>query len=142
MAGFYLLKTPGQPVQNCTLDLLPIYGLTGLCVLVTGGRDYKDSEVVKRTLDAAQPKVLIQGEAQGADRLALWWARANNIHCAQVQAYWQVFGSKGPKNAGYMRNQAMADMNPGLVVAFPGGSGTEDMCRRAAHLPMLIYIDG
>ena len=71
--------------------------------------------------------MVIEGGARGADRLARLWARARGIHVATVDALWDYYDN----GAGPIRNQAMLQLRPDVVVAFPGGTGTADMVKRA-----------
>ncbi len=97
-------------------------------VLVCGGRDFNDADLVARTLDAEAITHVIQGGARGADRLGYDWARKRKVPVSTFNADWQRFGPK----AGPLRNQQMLDEGkPDLVIAFPGGRGTADMVRRA-----------
>ena len=111
-------------------------------IIVCGGRRYSDRERVNAVLDAIHAetpiKVLMHGNAKGADSLADDWAMGK----CETQTFfplWEVHG----KYAGPKRNQEMADAKPDLVVAFPGGVGTRDMVWRArkAGIPVKI-IDG
>lgn len=100
-------------------------------VLVCGGRDYHDFHTVGRELLDLHEKTsiteLLHGGAPGADTQADRWARAHNIPVRVFPADWNLHG----KVAGPIRNQAMLEVKPELVVAFPGGRGTADMVRRA-----------
>lgn len=102
-------------------------------VLVCGGRNFNDRETVRRALDALHAQhpisVIIEGGASGADRLAFQWASEGNRCGTETHAAeWTVFG----RRAGPIRNQKMIDVGkPDMVVAFPGGRGTEDMVTRA-----------
>jgi hypothetical protein len=101
-------------------------------VLVCGGRDYADRRTVYNTLDAehdGQPiSLLLAGGANGADALAVDWARFAGVKFEVFNADWEALG----RAAGPRRNQQMLDEgNPDLVLAFPGGRGTADMVRRA-----------
>lgn len=72
--------------------------------------------------------VIISGAAKGADTMALDWAVVNWCQFEEYPAQWKLYGRK----AGPIRNQQMIDEGkPNLVVAFPGGVGTQDMIRRA-----------
>jgi len=97
-------------------------------VLVTGGRDYWDKAKVWKEMDlinaGCDVKMVISGGATGADALAEEWAAERGIHTAVVKARWSAYG----RRAGPMRNGAMMLLKPDLVVAFPGGSGTNGMC--------------
>lgn len=97
-------------------------------ILVCGGRDYQNGAVVWRELDAihaATPiTALMQGGASGADRLAKEWAATKpEIQRYVCHAYWWKFGPR----AGPIRNRRMIEWKPDLVVAFPGGKGTQNM---------------
>jgi hypothetical protein len=112
-------------------------------VLVCGGRAYNDQEAVFDALDDLEVSVIIHGAAAGADALGKAWADARGIEHIPFPADWKNLdapgavirmGKYGPYNvkAGFDRNQAMLDDGkPDLVLAFPGGSGTADMVRRA-----------
>lgn len=99
-------------------------------VLVCGGRKYWNKEKVRGVLDtllkSTAIKSVVHGAATGVDSLAGEWARKNNITEERFPADW-----KQGKKAGPIRNQQMIDTNPDLVIAFPGGKGTEDLVMRA-----------
>ena len=102
-------------------------------VLVCGGRDFNDRELLARVLGdlhAASPiSVVIEGGAHGADTLAFKWAsEGNRCGTCSYAADWRAHG----RAAGPIRNAQMLDEGkPDLVVAFPGGKGTADMVARA-----------
>jgi hypothetical protein len=101
-------------------------------VLVCGGRDFSDTAFAYDTLDRLDRElgidVVIEGHAPGADRIAGYWARRAGKENRKYVAIWDVHG----RAAGPMRNQQMIDDGkPDVVIAFPGGSGTADMIRRA-----------
>lgn len=102
-------------------------------VLVTGGRDFNDREMVKRALDRVtmefgKPRMLIHGAARGADTLAGEWAVRNDVPVCKCPADWDKYKGRPGKNpAGAIRNSEMLAKLPEVVVAFPGGSGTADM---------------
>ena len=96
-------------------------------ILVAGGRDYDNEELVNKVLDNLNPKptCVVQGGAFGADRLAFWWALKNKIPQKTYTAKW-----KEHKNAaGPIRNALMLSENKDieLAILFPGGAGTDDM---------------
>jgi hypothetical protein len=89
-------------------------------------------EKLNSTLDALKKEfsdlIIIQGEAKGADSLARDWAHRSKVMTLSFPANWKAFG----KSAGFLRNiQMLEEGNPDLVVAFPGGRGTEMMCEIA-----------
>lgn len=104
-------------------------------LLACGGRDYRGAAArqhVFETLAAIDAKVgidvLIEGGAQGADRLARVWAELHGKPVMEFPANWSYHG----KAAGPMRNAAMLKFGlPDIVVAFPGGAGTANMVAQA-----------
>lgn len=104
----------------------------GLRVLVCGGRSFYNYtfafEELKR-IDAERGiSCIISGMAPGADMIGAEWAWEASKIVLEFPADWARYG----KAAGPIRNQRMIDEGqPDLVVAFPGGSGTADMVRRA-----------
>jgi YspA, cpYpsA-related SLOG family len=72
--------------------------------------------------------LLIHGDARGADRLAGEWAQQRGVPVHAFPADWD----KHRRAAGPIRNKQMLDEGrPDLVVAFPGGRGTNNMVRQA-----------
>lgn len=112
--------------------------MTGIRVLICGGREFQSRSLLCRVLDEAHDAepfaVLIQGGAQGADRLAAIWAVEHGITVETFLADWSMGRGGGPA-----RNQRMIDDGrPCIAFAFPGGRGTADMVRRlkAANVPV------
>jgi YspA, cpYpsA-related SLOG family len=111
-------------------------------VLVCGGRSYSNSTKVHFWCEWLPSKNLyiIIGGAKGADYLAELWAIDNWIPHIVYHANWDVHG----KSAGFLRNKRMLEEGkPDLVLAFPGGAGTENMKQlaKAARVPVLEIYD-
>lgn len=109
-------------------------------ILVTGGRDYADQAMLFGALDMEaeerQIYTIIQGGADGADRLARLWCHSRQCRYENYPADWRKHG----KAAGPLRNQQMIDEGrPTKVFAFPGGRGTADMVRRAKAAGVPVY---
>lgn len=113
-------------------------------VLVCGGRNYGTppqgaipEELKKATIERAELNSFLDdllfelgtfsmchGGASGADTLAGEWAHRNKIEVKVYPADWNEYG----KAAGPIRNQIMlADFDPDMIIAFPGGRGTAHM---------------
>ena len=109
-------------------------------IVVTGGRDFEDYELVRRTLTCFLVDEIIQGGARGADALARRYAKEKGIDCVTCEADWKNYG----KLAGPMRNRRMLQRfsAPDLVVAFPGGRGTADCVRQAKELGIEVLQVG
>lgn len=105
-------------------------------ILVCGGRDYSDRDILEDFLDACLTswhfKVLIHGDARGADRLSHEWALKRGVQPAACRANWPRQGNA----AGIIRNYAMLLLQPQMCISFPGGRGTADMVRQchSAHI--------
>lgn len=111
-------------------------------VLVCGGRGYKNKRRMFEELDAYQaelgPLTIIEGGASGADRLAFEWAQARQRPVITHFADWATLGKK----AGPIRNKEMLEMwEPHLVLAFPGGRGTENMKLQAEKHRRSIKVE-
>jgi predicted Rossmann-fold nucleotide-binding protein len=97
-------------------------------VLVCGGRGYDLYYRVVAILSEYDNIRIIHGGAPGLDSLADKYAKAVGVEVKVYPADWKKYG----KAAGPIRNQEMLDNEPvDEVIAFPGGKGTFDMCRRA-----------
>jgi hypothetical protein len=104
-------------------------------VLVTGGRDFSSYDqrmwlyAGLSMLHGMDPVTeLIEGGARGADNAAKNWAlwrkaHGDKVKLTTVNAEWERFGP----GAGPIRNREMAKLLPDVVLACPGGDGTEDM---------------
>lgn len=107
-----------------------------MTVIVTGGRAYKNRELVTKVLDSLNITMLVQGGASGADKIAKEWANTKGIRCLTIEADW----NKYKKAAGPLRNSEMLKAFPNaVVVAFKGGKGTEDCVQRAMSRGMLVF---
>lgn len=102
-----------------------------LRLIVCGGRDFDNRELVFSTLDHIHAQrnivLIIEGGAAGADRLAREWAQSRGVPYQTEEANWVELGrAAGPK-----RNAKMLTLEPDGVVAFPGGRGTDNMISQA-----------
>jgi hypothetical protein len=101
-------------------------------LLVCGGRDFDDFEVVNEELTwlagSHAIDVIIHGGARGADTLAGEWAKLCRIPIEVYRPEW----SRDGRAAGIIRNRRMlVEGKPDMVLAFPGGRGTADMIGQA-----------
>ena len=116
-------------------------------ILVTGGRDYQGRDIVFRALDTLtidegdmlprKGTVIAHGCATGTDTWADEWAVVNWVPIKEYRPNWNLYG----KRAGSIRNgEMLADFQPDIVLATPGGPGTFDMVGRAENsgVPVLF----
>jgi len=104
-------------------------------LLVTGGRDYTNRTTMLIVLGHLMPEVVIHGAARGADTLCDEVAKVLEIERMSFPADWDTFG----RGAGSIRNSLMLkEAHPSLVLAFPGGKGTEDMVARAKKAGLVV----
>lgn len=92
-------------------------------VLVCGGRTFDNWRLVRDTLNEHQPTVIIQGGAPGTDRLAAKYADVHAIPLVTYPALWRQGKKAGPLRNAFM----LRDSRPDIVIAFPGGRGTDNM---------------
>ena len=112
-------------------------------VLVCGGRDYDNRDSLYEVLNAFHSvgpiSVVVHGDAKGADRMAGDWARTRGILEDPHPANWATHG----RAAGPIRNAEMLTSTaPDLVIAFPGGRGTEHMVRIAKQAGFRVISTG
>jgi len=135
-----------------------------LTVLVCGGREYQNYEVVKAALDDLESehgiRLLVSGGCTGADRLARRWAEERGFTPGPSRArprvwlpkdvtshkvymeYPALWGSYG-RAAGPVRNKEMlAETHPDIVLAFPGGDGTDGMKKLARKAGVKVAEHG
>lgn len=110
--------------------------------IIAGGRGHIVQQADYQLLDIWKHKLpiteVVSGGATGADRLGEIWAEMRGIPLCRkepdtlsgVIPFWQ---------AARHRNQAMADYADALI-AFPGGTGTADMIRRATQQKLVVII--
>lgn len=110
-----------------------------MIVAVTGGRDFRDAQTVHIVLTVVYRKVsidlLIEGGGPGADTLCRQWATARGIPVETIPADWTEHGWA----AGPVRNRAILDRKPGLLVVFTGSPEAEDFARLAAERHLLVF---
>lgn len=99
-------------------------------LLVYGGRDFRDRQLVYAVLDEEHARapiaVVIHGAAKGTDSLADAWASERGVERESYRAEWEKVG----RIAGPLRNAEMISAGPSDAVEFPGGRGTRDMHKR------------
>lgn len=92
--------------------------------VVTGSRDWTNRYKIYDVLNSINPLIVVQGDARGADRIAMEWCFDTGKTCISVPALWEYHG----KAAGQIRNIAMLDIAYSiashkemaiLVAAFP-----------------------
>lgn len=127
-------------------------------ILICGSRFWTDPIPVNGVLSglfAFETRVVIEGGAKGADRIAQTWAKTMSSHGVQLETYeadWPDY--MAPKwekaKAGHERNQRMLDEGkPDVVYAFKDNfdrdlkcGGTEDMVRRSIAAGVPTYVIG
>ena len=111
-----------------------------MMAIVCGGRDYANADRVREVLDAAVVRLgldtVIEGEAAGADALALEWAiQRPDISLIGVPADWDAGKSAGPARNRLMLKILLGHDGDKAVIAFPTpgaeNRGTEGMIRMA-----------
>jgi hypothetical protein len=119
-------------------------------VLVCGSRTFKDERLIKTTLNGwfltnilEGPFIVIEGGAEGADRIAHEWAETvEGVNLLTFPAKWEEHG----RAAGPIRNkQMLVEGKPELVLAFVDkplieSRGTLDMVTRSEEAGLPTYV--
>lgn len=106
-------------------------------VLVCGGRDFRDRDLLYMILDGTEIDCVVHGGADGADRMAGEWAIARSKPEIIVPAQWSNFN----KNAGPTRNSWMLRFTKvNHVIAFPGGRGTLNMIKQTEAAKIKLTV--
>ena len=104
-------------------------------IIVTGGRDYSNYTMISHILEMLSVSCVVHGDCTGVDTLCKEYAIENGLTHVPYKPDWKTHGKAG----GPIRNRKMLSENQGcLVVAFPGGRGTEDCIRQARSLGMVV----
>ena len=108
--------------------------------LVCGGRNFSDKEKLFQSMDHCRKwwnlTMIITGGARGVDSLAHQWAKEKSLNTDVHYAQWDTYG----KAAGAIRNRRMLEEEPDVVIAFPGGTGTEHMITIARQAGVPVFI--
>ena len=117
-------------------------------VIVAGGRDFKDYDLLKFTLDNFQQEYgniteVVSGTAKGVDKLGEQYANENNIPIKRFVPDWEGLGKK----AGHVRNRLMGDYakeHNGMLVAFwdnqsKGTKGMIDYATKIGLKSVVVY---
>lgn len=114
-------------------------GVVGYRIIIAGGRDFYDYDLVKMTMARIgyKPTVIVSGCARGADTLGINWAIDNFTPVDKYPADWDRYG----KSAGYKRNVQMAE-NADMLIAFWDGKskGTKHMIDIALSHKLIVLV--
>lgn len=119
-----------------------------LAVVVTGGRDFSDGELVCAVLDDLDVAVLIHGACTGADSMADRWAVISGIKPIPFPVTsdeWRRIGRRaGPLRNGRMIAETVATIAPAygatpVLVAFHGGRGTKNCIDTARAASVAVW---
>ena len=115
-------------------------------LIVAGGRDFKDYELLKCTLDSFQQEYgniteVVSGGARGSDKLGEQYANENNTPIKRFVPDWEGLGKK----AGHVRNRQMGDYTKehgGMLVAFwdKQSRGTKGMIDYASKIGLKSVV--
>ena len=112
-----------------------------LKVIVAGGRDFQDFDLLTKKLDILFSKradvVIISGMAKGADSLAVKYAEENKLRVSEFPAKWAKHGNA----SGFRRNIEMARFADACVCFWNGKSvGTKHMIDTAKRMNLKLRV--
>ena len=114
-----------------------------MIVLVCGSRDWTDEGLIAQWLGELPPNTtVLHGDCRGADRIAAKVAKRLGLKVRAFPADWERHG----KAAGPLRNRAMLDEGPALVLAFhedlERSKGTRDCVEEARRRGITVEVIG
>jgi hypothetical protein len=109
-------------------------------VIIAGSRDFNDYETLKEICDfmlSRQTDIeIVSGVAKGADLLGERYAKEKGYSIKQFPANWSI-----GKQAGYLRNEEMAQYADAAIVFWDGKSkGSEHMINLAKKYNLKVKI--
>lgn len=111
-------------------------------VIIAGGRDFNDYELLTSTMDLLLSNVhdsitVVCGKARGADTLGEQYAMEHGYDVAYFPADWDKHG----KAAGFIRNEQMAQNADALVAFWDYKSrGTQNMIQLAKRYGLKVRV--
>lgn len=111
-------------------------------VIIAGGRDFADYELLSKTMDEYLPEItddisIVCGQACGADTLGEQYAKEHGYNVQYFPVEWKQYC----KAAGYIRNTEMAKNADALVAFWDGASlGTKHMIATAERLHLDVKV--
>lgn len=106
-------------------------------LIIAGGRDFKDYELLKREADKITHDEVVSGCARGADRLGERYATERRKKLRQFPANWTKHG----RAAGPVRNWEMAHNAEKLLAFWDGKSrGTAHMIDTARKQGLKVAV--
>lgn len=113
-------------------------------VIIAGGRDFNDYDLLKEKVDhllslksETQQIVVVSGHASGADTLGERYAEEKGYSCELHPADWKTHG----RAAGPIRNAEMAEVADALIAFWDGQSrGTKSMIELAKKKNLKVSV--
>lgn len=116
-------------------------------VIVAGGRDFDDYELLSKKLDKMRQVILandladdmeiVCGKARGADSLGERWGREHHVSVAEFPADWDKYG----RSAGPRRNKQMGEYADTLLAFWDGESrGTKHMIDYSTEKGLNVFV--
>lgn len=110
-------------------------------VIIAGGRDFNDYELLKSTMDRLLVNIkrqicIVSGAAKGADLLGERYAKEKGYVVHRFPADWSL-----GRGAGFIRNEEMAQNADALVAFWDGKShGTQHMIKTAERYKLKVRV--
>ena len=111
---------------------------SGRRIAVAGSRHSVNELLVRwafRELGIGVGDTIVHGACAGADRMCAMVARSFGADTEAHPAEWKKYG----KAAGPIRNRQMLESGVNLLVAFPGGRGTNNAVMTARDLGIPVW---
>ena len=111
----------------------------GTLVAIAGGKHVEDPEAVWSVLDRTKAKhpdiVILHGGAPGVETLAARWAETRGVDQVVCRPDWTAHGKAAP----FKRNDALLNLMPKGVLAWPGNGITGNLVDKATALGIPLH---
>lgn len=111
--------------------------MMGRRIAVTGGRNFNDEQMVRNAFNLirlSRSDTLVHGACSGADALCARIAGNAGVPVEAHPADWKAYG----RAAGPIRNRQMLESGIDLLIAFPGGRGTDNCASLAGKMGIAL----
>ena len=104
-------------------------------LLIYGGQNYTDDQMVRSTLESINPTRVIHCIEGPADQVAAQWAQENGV---ATQRHASTPDQDNPRQAKLQQQQLLEHTKPDMIVVFPGAWINNTMLNLAREMGLAV----